>query len=61
MLMRKTPRKLKSAAIQMALLADIHRVTTQVAIALGASVQPLTSMTPKVRMTAAINSGVSVT
>ena len=60
-LMRKTPRKLNTAAIRMAALADIHRVTTQVAMALGASVQPLTRMTPSVRSTAISSRGLVVT
>src|SRR5699024_5961681 len=41
-LIRNTPRKLQTAAIKMAARTGMHRVTTQVAIALGASVQPLT-------------------
>ena len=57
---RNTPRKLKTAAIKIAALADIQRVTTQVAMALGASVQPFTMITPSVRMTATNRSGLSV-
>ena len=48
--MTKTPRKLKIAAMIMAFRTPIAFVETQVAIALGASVQPLTNMTPSVRM-----------
>ena len=44
----KTPRKLKIAAMTMAFLTSIARVETQVAIAFGASVQPLTSVTASV-------------
>jgi len=41
-----TPKKLKTAAIRIADRTDIERVETHVAIALGASVQPLTRITP---------------
>jgi len=44
----RTPRKLKIAAIIIAFFASIALVETQVAIAFGASVQPLTSITPSV-------------
>ena len=54
--MNSTPRKLKNAAISTALRADIERVDTQVAMALGASVQPLTRITPIVKITV-INNG----
>ena len=46
-----TPRKLNMAAMMMALGARMERVETQVAIAFGASVQPLTRMTPSVSTT----------
>ena len=46
-----TPKKLKAAAIQMAWRGLMERVETQVAMALGASVQPLTRMTPRVSRT----------
>ncbi len=49
--MNNTPKKLKTAAMSTALRADIDRVETQVAIALGASVQPLTRITPIVKIT----------
>ena len=45
----KTPAKLKTALIIIALLTLMHRVVTQVAMALGASVQPLTKITPNVK------------
>ena len=44
----KTPRKLKAALIRIAVRAFRHRVVMQVAIALGASVQPFTKITPSV-------------
>jgi hypothetical protein len=47
----KTPRKLKTAAIMIALLGEIDLVDTQVAIALGASVQPFTKITPIINTT----------
>ena len=56
----KTPRKLNSAAMRIAALGGIHLVTTQVAMALGASVQPFTRMTPKVSITAINSSGFAV-
>ena len=55
-----TPRKLNTAAIRIAPRADMHRVTTQVAMALGASVQPLTRITPSVSSTATNSSGLAV-
>ena len=55
--MTNTPRKLKMALIQMALRTPMQRVVMQVAIALGASVQPLTKMTPRVRATVIIKTG----
>ena len=45
----RTPRKLNTAAITIAFLVDRQRVVMQVAIALGASVQPLTKITHRVR------------
>ena len=56
-LMTNTPRKLKIAAIISADCADMHRVVTQVAMALGASVEPLTRITPRVSTAATISSG----
>jgi hypothetical protein len=55
-----TPKKLKTAAIKIASLGERQRVTTQVAIALGASVQPLTKITPKVSTTAIKRSGFDI-
>ena len=52
-----TPKKLNRALIQMALRTPMHRVVTQVAMALGASVQPLTKMTPSVRSTVMSSTG----
>ncbi len=46
--MMNTPRKLKTAAMMTAERTRMQRVVTQVAMALGASVQPLTKMTPSV-------------
>jgi len=57
MVMRKTPRKLKTAAIRIAYFAVMARVETQVAMALGASVQPLTRITPSVRTVVTANAG----
>ena len=56
----KTPRKLKTAAMRIAAPGLMQRVTTQVAIAFGASVQPLTRMTPKVSTTAMKSRGLAV-
>lgn len=44
----KTPRKLNIADIVIAMRGRIARVVTHVAMELGASVQPLTRITPKV-------------
>jgi hypothetical protein len=55
----KTPRKLNKAAMSMACLGLIARVEMQVAIALGASVQPLTKMTPMVRITVTNKAGLA--
>ena len=57
MVITRTPRKLKTAAIKMALRALIARVETQVAMALGASVQPFTSTTPSVSATVTARTG----
>ena len=46
-----TPRKLKTALSIMADLAFMQRVPMQVAIAFGASVHPLTKITPSVSST----------
>ena len=56
-LIKRTPRKLKTAAIKIAAPGGIQRVTTQVAMAFGASVHPLTRITPRVRTTAKSSSG----
>ena len=58
--MINTPKKLKSALIHMALRTPIQRVVTQVAMALGASVQPFTNMTPSVSKTEMSMTGVEV-
>ena len=55
----KTPRKLQTAAIRMAFLGLIARVEMQVAIAFGASVQPLTRITPIVKMTVTNRAGLA--
>lgn len=57
----KTPKKLNTAAIKTAAFADIARVATQVAIAFGASVQPLTKITPSVSNTVISSMGFAVT
>jgi hypothetical protein len=59
-LITNTPKKLKTAAIRIASLGGRQRVTTQVAIALGASVQPFTRITPSVSATAIKRSGFSI-
>ena len=58
--MTNTPRKLNSAAMRIAAFGGIHLVTTQVAMALGASVQPFTNITPSVRVTAIKSNGLAV-
>ena len=55
--MMSTPRKLKMALMMMAGRTRMHRVVTQVAMALGASVQPLTKITPSVRATVMASTG----
>jgi len=45
----RTPKKLKTDAIIMAFFGVIDLVDTQVAIALGASVHPLTNITPSIK------------
>ena len=55
-----TPRKLNTAAIIMAFLGVMERVETQVAIAFGASVQPFTNTTPKVRITVISKAGLDI-
>ena len=47
----RTPRKLNIALVMMAERASMQRVVIHVAMALGASVHPLTKMTPSVRRT----------
>jgi len=49
MVIIRTPRKLKTAAIIMAALGVMALVETQVAIAFGASVHPFTRITPRIR------------
>ena len=56
-----TPRKLHTAAMMMALLTPIERVPTTVAMALGASVQPLTKITPRVSSTVTASAGLAKT
>ena len=46
-----TPRKLNTALMIIAVRTFMQRVVTQVAMALGASVQPLTKITPSVSAT----------
>ena len=58
--MTNTPRKLNTAAIMIAARGLIERVEMQVAIALGASVQPLTRITPNVSATVTISAGLDV-
>jgi len=60
MVITNTPKKLKTAAIKIADLADIERVETHVAIALGASVQPFTKITPSVSNVVINNMGLVV-
>ena len=59
--MTNTPRKLKIALIQIALRVLMQRVVMHVAIAFGASVQPLTKMTPSVSSTVISKTGLDVT
>ncbi|VWM23673.1 Uncharacterised protein [Collinsella intestinalis] len=59
--MMKTPRKLKIALMMMAALGGRQRVVTHVAIAFGASVQPLTKMTPSVSKTVMASIGLEKT
>ncbi|MGI6765515.1 MAG: hypothetical protein ACOX4S_09575 [Anaerovoracaceae bacterium] len=58
--MIRTPKKLKTAAIKMAVPGLIERVDTQVAIAFGASVQPFTKMTPSVNKVMINNAGLDI-
>ena len=58
--MTKTPRKLKNAATIIAFLGLMTRVETAVAIAFGASVQPLTSTTAKVKREVTRSGGVEI-
>ena len=60
MVMVSTPKKLNTAAINMALRAPMDRVETQVAMAFGASVHPLTKITPKVKTTVIDSEGIVV-
>ena len=59
--MIRTPKKLQMALMIMADRTRMHRVVTQVAMELGASVQPLTKMTPNVRATVIAKPGFEVT
>ena len=59
--MTMTPRKLNTAAIMIALLTPMARVPTTVAMALGASVQPLTKITLSVSRTVTASAGLVVT
>ena len=54
-----TPRKLNTALVNIAERTFMQRVVTQVAIALGASVQPLTKMTPSVSRTVIVRMGLA--
>ena len=60
MVITSTPRKLKTAAIRIAGFALMARVETQVAIALGASVQPLTIITASVRSAVMASAGLLI-
>src|SRR5690606_16606507 len=53
----RTPKKLNTDAIIIAFLGEIALVDTQVAIALGASVHPLTKITPSINTTVINNAG----
>jgi hypothetical protein len=53
----KTPRKLQTAAMMIALRGEIDLVEIQVAIALGASVHPLTIITAKTKTTTINSNG----
>ena len=55
--MMSTPRKLNAALMRMAARAGMQRVVTQVAMALGASVHPLTKMAPSARITVTARTG----
>ena len=56
----RTPRKLNTALIQIACRTFILRVPIQVAIAFGASVHPLTKITPSVRTTVTSITGFAI-
>ena len=53
----RTPKKLKTADSRTADFGSSARVATQVAMALGASVQPLTKMTPSVKISVTQSKG----
>ena len=59
--MISTPKKLKTALVRIAARAFMHRVVMQVAMALGASVHPLTKMTPSVSSTVISKTGLDDT
>jgi len=54
------PGKLNTVAIRIAARGGIERVDTQVAMALGASVQPLTRITPMVNKDTMASGGLPV-
>jgi len=56
----KTPRKLKIAAMMIALFGFIERVEIQVAMAFGASVHPLTVIVPRVSITVITRGGLVI-
>ena len=55
--MNSTPKKFSTAAIRIAGFGRIARVEMTVAIAFGASVKPLTTMTPSVSTTVMASTG----
>ena len=59
--MMNTPKKLSTAAMITAGRIRRHLVVTQVAMALGASVQPLTKMTPSVSNVVTVRAGLEST
>jgi len=58
--MTSTPKKLNTAAMMIDILGLNERVEMQVAIALGASVQPLTNTTPNVKTVVIIKAGLDM-
>lgn len=55
-----TPKKLNTAAIRIAAFGPMALVETQVAMAFGASVQPLTRITPVVNNTVIASAGLEM-